>query len=333
MMNYEMFKEIVSEKFASYLPDEYKHRQLAFGSDYKINQERDFVTFMVGKDDPRVAPRMFLDALYSDYEKIGEIDTVLRSAAFDLCKHIEIGEDAVTKIHLDEVPERVLFSLVNAEQNQEFLAKRPHRMFQDLAVVYDYLIEWIPGVETISVPVTNEFAEVVGLDEHELFELAKENTQRIFPTEIKPMSVVIAELLDYDVIPFDLKEALEQELGTEELMFVITNKARHKGAAALLYEEGLHDLAQLYDDDMYILPSSIHEGIAVACSTMEPWQLAEMVEEVNATQVDVGDRLSNQVYHYDRTTRKISLATDTPNKSLTDYRDTKEHEMTRGTVR
>ena len=166
-----------------------------------------------------------------------------------------------------------------------------------------------------------------------MFELAKENTQRIFPTEIKPMSVVIAELMDYDVVPFDLKEALEQELGTEELMFVITNKARHKGAAALLYEDGLHDLAELYKDDLYILPSSIHETIAVACSTMGPEQLAEMVEEVNATQVDVGDRLSNQVYHYDRTTRKLSMATDTPNKSLSDYREHKEHEMTRGTVR
>ena len=58
-----------------------------------------------------------------------------------------------------------------------------------------------------------------------------------------------------------------------------------------------------------------------------------MVEEINGTQVDVGERLSNQVYHYDRTTRKLSMATDTPNKSLSDYREHQEHEMTRGPVR
>lgn len=332
MMNYEMFKEIVSEKFASYLPDEYKHRQLAFGSDYKINQERDFVTFMVGKDDSRVAPRMFLDALYQDYKKIGDIELVLMGAAQDLCAHIERGEDAVSKLNFEEVPERVVFSLINAEQNQELLARRPHRMFQDLAIVYDYVIDWTPE-ESMSCPITNEFAEVVGLDEQALFDLSKENTKRIFPTEIKPMSVVIAELMDYDIVPFDLKEALEQELGTEELMFVITNKAKYKGAAALLYEDGLHELAELYKDDLYILPSSIHETIAVSCSKTEPCKLAEMVEEINGTQVDVGERLSNQVYHYDRTTRKLSMATDTPNKSLSDYREHQEHEMTRGPVR
>ena len=147
------------------------------------------------------------------------------------------------------------------------------------------------------------------------------------------MSVVIAELMDYDIVPFDLKEALEQELGTEELMFVITNKAKHKGAAALLYEDGLHDLAELYKDDLYILPSSIHETIAVACTKMEPEQLAEMVEEINGTQVDVGERLSNQVYHYDRTTRKLSMATDTPNKSLDNQSVHHDFEVTRGTVR
>ena len=58
-----------------------------------------------------------------------------------------------------------------------------------------------------------------------------------------------------------------------------------------------------------------------------------MVEEINATQVDIDERLSNQVYHYDRLTRKLSMATDTPNKSLTSEKDIKGPEMTRQFVR
>ena len=75
-------------------------------------------------------------------------------------------------------------------------------------------------------------------------------------------------------------------------------------------------LAQQMDTDLYILPSSTHEVIAVSASMGEPEELAQMVSEVNMSQVALEDRLSNQVYHYDKDLRKLTLATDTPNKSL-----------------
>ena len=43
-----------------------------------------------------------------------------------------------------------------------------------------------------------------------------------------------------------------------------------------------------------------------------------MVYEVNMEQVDINDRLSNQVYQYDKDLRTLRLATDTINKSLND---------------
>ena len=41
-----------------------------------------------------------------------------------------------------------------------------------------------------------------------------------------------------------------------------------------------------------------------------------MVAEINMGQVALDERLSNQVYHYDKDLRKVTLATDTPNKRL-----------------
>ena len=49
-----------------------------------------------------------------------------------------------------------------------------------------------------------------------------------------------------------------------------------------------------------------------------PDDLAEMVYEINMEQVDIDDRLSNQVYCYDKDLRTLRLATDTVNKSLDD---------------
>lgn len=66
------------------------------------------------------------------------------------------------------------------------------------------------------------------------------------------------------------------------------------------------------------MPSSIHEVIAVSADFGSPDELAEMVYEINMDQVDINDRLSNQVYCYDKDLRTLRLATYTINKSLDD---------------
>ena len=68
-------------------------------------------------------------------------------------------------------------------------------------------------------------------------------------------------------------------------------------------------------NNLYILPSSWHEVIAVSSNMGDPNELAQ-VAEINMDQVSLEERLSNQVYHYDKDLRKLSLATDTPNKRL-----------------
>ena len=51
--------------------------------------------------------------------------------------------------------------------------------------------------------------------------------------------------------------------------------------------------------NFYILPSSLHECIAIPQSHSDLGQLAEMVYEINMTQVELQDRLSTEVYQYD----------------------------------
>ena len=106
----------------------------------------------------------------------------------------------------------------------------------------------------------------------------------------------------------------EQE--PERTMWVISNERGTCGAASMLYEDKLHRLAESVGTDLYILPSSVHEVIAVSAEMGGPEELARMVAEINMDQVELGERLSNQVYRYDKDLRKVTLATDTPNKRL-----------------
>jgi hypothetical protein len=85
----------------------------------------------------------------------------------------------------------------------------------------------------------------------------------------------------------------------------------------MLFEKNLSELSKKLGDDLYILPSSIHEVMAVPASQFTPEELVETVNQVNSDAVDVSERLSDQVYHYDRAERKLSMATDSPDKGIT----------------
>lgn len=99
-------------------------------------------------------------------------------------------------------------------------------------------------------------------------------------------------------------------------MYVVTNSCQINGAVSMVFEDILHGLAEATGTDLYILPSSVHEVIAVPADIGSPETLAEMVEEINLGQVPLNERLSNQVYYYEKEQRRLSMATDTPAKRL-----------------
>lgn len=120
----------------------------------------------------------------------------------------------------------------------------------------------------------------------------------------------------------DIKEDIiedimeEMDVDTPYPMYVISNKEHYYGAVEMLFNENLDKVSEIFHDDLYILPSSTHEVIAVPVKDYDAEELAAMVEGINMEQVALEERLSNQVYFYDSRERKLSVATDNPNKSI-----------------
>ena len=191
----------------------------------------------------------------------------------------------------------------------------PHREFQDLSVIYRWIVSSDhDGVH--SAVIHNPLAERIGMSEEELFKAAAENTRRILPPVIKDMNSIMREMFIKDGMPEEIAEMMIGEIPSESMMYVITNEKGINGAASMMYEDKLHELAGKLNSDLYIMPSSVHEVIAVSSDIGDPYELAAMVSEVNMSNVELNERLSNQVYHYDKDLRKVTLATDTPNKRL-----------------
>ena len=92
-------------------------------------------------------------------------------------------------------------------------------------------------------------------------------------------------------------------------MYVGTNPERILGASILMYETYLEDLATQLEDDLCIMPSSIHELIVAPLSCIDPGYALKTVREVNEGIVGVEETLSNNIYFYRRNEHKLSLVT------------------------
>ena len=79
----------------------------------------------------------------------------------------------------------------------------------------------------------------------------------------------------------------------------------------MLYENVLSELAKRIGDSFYLLPSSVHEFIAVGEEFVNsPEELIAMVKEVNMTQVRPDEVLTDSVYYFDKAVDKLTLAAE-----------------------
>lgn len=315
MMNYELFKEVVMEKFKDYMSEEFKDYELVMTPVEKVNQVKDGIHLVAVGDKTIISPTLYINDIYEHYKENEDLNESIRLAAENMERAFKDKPFEKEMLDFDSAKDNIVFQLVNTEQNKEMLKGVPNRPFQDLSIIY----RWVVSVDEsgiASAVVRNNLAEKLGLSEEQLFNLAVENTRRLLPPTVRSMNDVIKEMFLKDGMPPEMAEMMIGEMPNEEMLWVISNERGLNGAISMLYEDKLHTLAEELGADLYIMPSSIHETIAVSAEFGDPYQLAEMVTEINMDQVSLDERLSNQVYHYDKDLRKLSLATDTPNKRI-----------------
>ncbi len=314
MMNYEIFKEVVAEKFMEYMPEQYQGMRLRVEPVNKVNKVLDGITLVGSGAGRSVSPTLYINHMYEHYLETENLQEVLQSAArrMDMAfkEMPEVGD-----VNLESAKDNIVFQVINTLQNEDMLRDMPHREFQDLSIIYRWVVKVDEnGIQSSAI--RNNLAEQLGMNEEQLFKCAVENTRRIFPPTVKSMNDVIREMFISDGMPAEVADMMIGEMPEDKMMWVISNDRGINGAGSMLYEDNLHKLAMKLETDLYILPSSVHECIAVSTNVGDPYELAKMVSEINMGQVALEDRLSNQVYHYDKDARRLTLATDTPNKRL-----------------
>lgn len=315
MLDYEIFKEAMVEKIREQLPEEYRGMKMEIRKVEKVNGAKDGLKIYDESQKMRVTPTIYLNDVYADYERTGDLDAAAGKAAENIANGFAYAGEVRSELDFEGAKDKIVFQLINTEQNRQMLSGMPHREFQDLSVIYRWVVKMDEG-GIQSTMINDSLAAQMGLGEAELFKLASENTRKLLPPVVKTITEVMREIFSKDGMPEEMIDMMVEEMPKEQTMWIITNDRGINGAVSMLYEDRLQELAQDMGSDLFVLPSSVHEVIAISAGMGDPEELARMVNEINLSQVAPDERLSNQVYHYDKDLRRLTLATDTPNKRL-----------------
>lgn len=224
-------------------------------------------------DRRKVAPVVYIDSMIEDGKTVDEIADEVAALAKN--GYVEWEASDIVEM-LDE--SRIVYRLVSDELF-EFYQNMPHRAYMDMIIVYGYYIS-----QNAFTYITDELMSIKGLTEQQLYRHAMENTHQIIPATLENMSSIIGEMTGI-------------ETQDEQPMYVLSNKDRYFGAAAVLYPNLLQKIKNRLGS-FYLLPSSVHEWIIMPANSAITSELNQMINDVNRDYVDSSNQLSNHCYLY-----------------------------------
>ena len=251
-----------------------------------------------------VAPTIYINDFYREDVDKKEIDNIvlkIKRIYQGRCKENPVGEEVKNYLDFDWVSERIFYTLINHSMNEEMLQNVPYLPFYDLAIVFRCVFH-IGQNGIASSVVSEDDMKRWGVDTKLLYQLAAKNTPRLFPPV---MDKITRYLKVHANVPDSLLEDFPQD---DDKLYVLSNSFGINGAAALLYEGLLADCADLVGEDIYVLPSSIHETIFAGVSIVDdPELLTEIVQEANDKVISQSDILSYNAYRYGRKTKRLTM--------------------------
>lgn len=319
MVDYNVFMQILKEKLLGYMPGEFKGYSVSVRRDMDINGVADILTVMpAGEQELYMVPEIKVGDLYEIYRSNDDLAGLLSYAGENYAKEYGDSMKVRDSIMEGKAGEHVIMKLINTAANEEMLKDIPHREFHDLSVVYQWMVSSDMVFDRL-VTINNDVAGMLGMTEQELFEAGSRNTRKAKPPTIETLSSVCGG----GSVNFSEKAGCSAEYlnslpeqEREENLWLISNASHSGGAVSMLYEDVLHNLAEYLGDDLYIMPISVNEVIAVPTGREELEYLSEMLIDGNAGITRECDRLSNDMYLYDRKLREVKMATDVKDKRL-----------------
>ena len=289
---------------------------------YKNNDVLLYGVCIIEKD-KNIAPTIYLNQFHEAYEEGESFSEIFRTV-------IRINEENQVSDNLDmdfffdyeNVKKRLVLRLINLEGNTELLKEVPYQKFLDLAVVC-HMVLASEEIGCGAILIRREHMESWRIDEETLFRDAFNNSPKMEPYEIMKMEDVLKQLLK-ERVTNEAYSVYENETEAEKMvaymmdyvdrkveeveftMYVLSNKNRYFGAACIIYPQVLEEIGNLLQDDYYVIPSSVHEILVISKKKcIDSDSVNRIIEDVNWSQVDEEEWLSDHTYLYERKDKRL----------------------------
>lgn len=293
MKNYDEFKEEFRDKVGELI--EAQGVRIESESFEKVNQSRD--GFVVKYDDLPIAPIIYTDSLYEEYQNGRSINELAFKTVITLNDSKEQVNELIHGAN-EFIKDNMYAAVVNTDMNKEMLEHIPHKEIEDLSVIPRYKVS-----DQASYIINNEQARLFNMTPEEVLDTACWNSISD-GYNIAKMSDMLNEMVSENIVENDIP------------MYVITNDRGIDGASAVIDKRWMKELAAEVNDNLIIIPSSRHELIAIPESTTDVEDIKEMVKEVNSSVVSQRDILSDSVYVYDSERDILRMASGELNREV-----------------
>lgn len=203
--------------------------------------------------------------------------------------------------------DRIVFMLKHPKNAEERLLEVPHEEFLGIKIVFGLADK--RENPCCFRPITNEDLKSWKITVPELLALARRNTSTLYPPYIcgcEGEAGVHLEMQDKTSI----EEFLKAETEKRYPMYLLTNAEEVNGAACMLYDGVLENLAQKWQEDIAILPICVDNVALIPASkldrSLDEWQAVVM--EANQDELLQDSNLADFVYVYDREAGEIKIA-------------------------
>jgi len=263
-----------------------------------------------------IAPTIYLNSYFELYQAGRPMESLIQEILRIYQENSDIPRADLSILNdFSRLKDKVAFRLIHTQANQELLKTIPSIPYLDLSIVF-YLFLDKNDYGQMTALIHNNHMEMWNTTIEELHRLAVLNTPRLFPPDLKAMIHVMSDLV-FQKEPSDgkgeIQELVHRFLSARDLppLYVLTNSSGINGAGTILYPDVLKNFSGLLNQDLVILPSSVHEVLLIPYEeTISFDELAQTVTEINQTEVPLEDRLSNHVYFYSRKADDVLMIQD-----------------------
>ena len=276
--------------------------QEKMSADYEIkvthvtkNNDVRLIGVIMMRESDKISPTIYLEEPYRQYRTGVDMQEIVdRIVALYQEQMRDIDFDIDFFKEFEYVRDRIFHKIINYEKNRKLLEDVPHFRWCDLAIVFYYAVEE-KGLGRASILIHNNHLVMWEQTTDTLYQIAQRNMRRSMPELLIPMQQLVEDMTGVKLGQTDRVR-----------MYVLTNRDKLNGASALLYSNGIKELADRLQSDLIILPSSVHEVLLLPDDHEQEYDFyRQMVEEVNTTQVEPEEILSYSLYRYNREKEEI----------------------------